>query len=396
MNISKLKSEEVQQFIADHERDDSSKLLLGKSPFPDVSVQELVQQIEGRRICKEKIPTFYQSGIIYPPKNNLEQSSSELTAKYKASILKEFPKQVLDCTGGFGVDIYFLAQLSSQADYCEIKEELYTIVSSNFEFLDRPIQCHAIDGIEYLKHLSEPVDLLFIDPSRREAHSKTILIEQSSPNIIEHRELLLNSCTQLLVKLSPMIDIDYLIQSFSGIEQIHICSVQNDVKELLFIASKQPKNSPISLVATNISKQGETISYQATVDENDIPEFVEQVEDYQYLYEAYKVVSKAKLSDKIAHDSGLEKLATHSHLYFSKKAQEIDLFKGFKILDFPKTINTSLGKELGGQINIVCKNFPLKPQEVMRKLKVKQGGNLFLYCSKQQKKSIYVLCKRLY
>lgn len=384
---------EVQAFILQHLYDNLTSLILKGSPFQDVSIQEIAQQIQGLRVASDKFSVFAKPCFAFPTKTQLEQTSSEDTARYKMNLIDNV-SSIADLTGGFGVDSFYLSQKSDLLHYCELDDTLCSIASHNFTILHASIKVHNTDGISLINN--QKVDVIFVDPSRRHLQKgKISSIEDSSPNIKEHWELLLQSCDTIMVKLSPMVDITYLQQNLSHIKQIHVLSVANDVKELLVLASIH-HNEKMQLVASDIKKNKSIASYAQSNHTTPIA-IHNTLEDARYIYEPYHVLLKSNMHDEYASHYALQKVAYHSQFYTSNEQLELPLMKTYAIDHFQvfhlKHIKSKIKSH--SHINVICRNFPWKPSEVIKKLGKKEGGNLFLICTKSTDKLVCFICSRL-
>ena len=214
MNQDKLNK--IRVFVAKHKDADLHSLLLKKSPFPEVSIQELVQQIKGRKVAEKKFPFLNQENIIFPPNLNLEQASSQDTADFKKQFFKG--RKFIDLTCGFGIDAYFLSQNFEEITLIEQNTELLDIVKHNWEVLGRKANFINQKLEDFLKNNKEKFDFIYLDPARRDNNNrKVFLLEDLSPNIIEIREQLSDISTEILIKLSPLIDIQHLVSSLKNI-----------------------------------------------------------------------------------------------------------------------------------------------------------------------------------
>ena len=230
---------DVQQYINDNLKKDVTKLAFQGSPFDTISTQELITQIASKQKCKKKLPTWYQTENIYfPPKINLEQTSSEITARYKSSIITG--DSIVDITGGFGVDCYFFAQKFNNVTHCELNTNLSTIVNNNYQQLKIDnIKTVSGDGIAFLNNSTEKFDWIYLDPSRRDSSkNKVFLLEDCLPNVPENLGVLFSKSNNILIKNSPILDISRTIDELQFVKEIHIVAISNDVKELLFILEK--------------------------------------------------------------------------------------------------------------------------------------------------------------
>ena len=164
MDIQQLTLLEIQNFIIENLISDSSRLALKKNPFPGINYNEIIHQIVSKKKAKAKLPTWFAtSNIIYPEKIYIEQTSSETTAKYKASLVSG--ENLIDCTGGFGIDDYYFAQQFKSVIHCEINTELSEIVQHNYKQLKiENITCISGDSSDVLVNLNQRFDCVYVDP----------------------------------------------------------------------------------------------------------------------------------------------------------------------------------------------------------------------------------------
>ncbi len=226
---------EIQTFINSNISKSISKLALQKNPFPDVDWIRILNQIEAKSKAKDKLPNwFVAKNIIYPSKISIEQTSSEKTAQYKASIVSGH--SLIDLTGGFGVDDYYFAKKIKNVVHCEINLELSAVVKHNFEQLNAPnINCYPGDSLITLNTLNTKWDWIYIDPSRRnDAKGKVFLLKDCLPNVPENLDLYFNNSDAVLIKTAPLLDITAGLSELEHVKTIHIVALENEVKELLW------------------------------------------------------------------------------------------------------------------------------------------------------------------
>ena len=253
-------NQEIQNFINTNLKTDLHSLLLKKSPFPEVSMQEIVQQIKGKKVAEKKFPFLLKEGIVFSPNLNLEQASSQSTAEFKSKNLKG--KNFLDLTCGFGIDAYFLSQNFDEATLVEQNHELLEIVKHNWEILGRKAIFINENLEEFLKQNQEKFDLVYLDPARRDEHkNKKFLLEDLSPNLLEIQEKLKEISDEIIIKLSPLIDISYLISALENISKIEIIAVKNEVKELLVFINSNIKTENIEIKSINLESDDAEFSF---------------------------------------------------------------------------------------------------------------------------------------
>ena len=379
MDFSHLLSPEVQRFINDNLEGDMTRLLLKKSPFPDVTIQEIVQQVKGKKVAQRKFPFLLKENIIFPPNLNLEQASSQSTAEYKTQALKG--KSFLDLTSGFGIDAYFLSQNFEEVTLVEQNPELIKIVEHNWKTLDRKANFINQNLEAFLESLGQAqadkkisFDVVYLDPARRDQHNKKkFLLEDLSPDLLEIEEKLHSVSSRIIVKLSPLIDISYLVSELRNIVEIKIIAVRNEVKELvLMIEQKQSSvnQQPTTISCVNLESHEPEFSFRMNEEKNAASEFSQS---QNFLYIPNNAILKAGAFNIISEKFGLKKLHPNTHFYTSE--HKLDHFPG-RVLEIEKVDGKDLKKN--EQFNIISKNYPLKPEEIKKKYKLKDGGKRYL------------------
>ena len=379
MDFSHLLSPEVQRFINDNLEGDMTRLLLKKSPFPYVTIQEIVQQVKGKKVAHRKFPFLLKENIVFPPNLNLEQASSQSTAEYKAEALKG--KSFLDLTSGFGIDAYFLSQNFEEVTLVEQNPELIKIVEHNWKTLDRKANFINQNLEAFLENFGQSqtdkkisFDVVYLDPARRDQHNKKkFLLEDLSPNLLEIEEKLHCVSNKIIVKLSPLIDISYLVSELRSVSEIQIIAVRNEVKELILIIENQElrtENMDTKITCVNLESDEPKFSFYMNEEKNAVSEFSES---QNFLYIPNNSILKAGAFNSISEKFGLKKLHPNTHFYTSE--HKIDHFPG-RVLAIEKVDGKDLKKN--EQFNIISKNYPLKPEEIKKKYKLKDGGKRYL------------------
>ncbi len=387
---------EVQNFINENLNSDITKLLFSGSPFTDITIQELVEQIESKIKCKSKLPSWFKTKNIYcPNKLNIAQTSSEVTAKYKSSLISG--NTLIDLTGGFGVDCVAFANTFKKVIHCEINNALSTIVKHNFKILKKSnITTLAIDGLQYLQQQQQqqqqqqPFDWIYIDPSRRnDVKGKVFLLHDCLPNVPEHLELLFKHTKNILIKASPMLDITNAINELSFVKEVHVIAVQNEVKEVLYVLEKGYKNK-IDFKTINITKQSNQTFY-SNLNFHEASYGLPQ----KYLYEPNVAILKSGLFNEVSSQLNIYKLHKNSHLYTNKKLIE---FPGRRFeINKISTYNIKKLKNLipEKKANITVRNFPETVVQIRKKTKIKEGGDVYLFFTTNiENKLIVLICKK--
>ncbi|WP_452598172.1 THUMP-like domain-containing protein [Pontimicrobium sp. MEBiC01747] len=376
MNYSILNTEH-QEFINANLNSDIASLLLKGIPNTTVEAKAIIEQIEAKKRCKKKLPTWFNTKqIYYPNKLNIEQTSSEITAKFKASLISG--NSIIDLTGGFGVDCYYFSKVFKDVVHCEINNELSQKVSHNYKQLAiNNVNCINQDGIEYLLKSEQKFDYIYIDPSRRnDAKGKVFLLNDCLPNIPKHLDLLFKRTKTIVIKTSPLLDVSIGINELKYVKTIYSVAVNNEVKELLWVLDRD-FNGEINIQTTNLLKTTQQ-TFQFYLNEEAETE-ANYSEPLTYLYEPNAAILKMGAFNSISSQLNLNKLQKHSHLYTSNSLITFPgrRFKIEKIIDYNKKL---FKKEMNiTKANVTTRNFPETVQTIRKKLKIKDGGNYYLF-----------------
>ncbi|MDB2556041.1 class I SAM-dependent methyltransferase [Flavobacteriaceae bacterium] len=384
--------QDVQEYITNHLKSDLHKLILKGIPFNGVTIQEIANQILCKQKSEKKLPSWFNAkNIYYPPKVSIEQTSSETAANYKASLVSG--KRLLDLTGGFGVDSFYFSSSFNTIDHCEIDTNLSKIAAYNFEQLNKKnIICLAENGLEYLKKSTEIFDVIYVDPSRRnDVKEKVFLLKDCEPNIPENIDLLFKKTKTILLKNSPILDITSAINELKFVKEIHVVAINNDVKELLYILEKGYCKE-ILIKTINFTKNNAQ-KFHFNYHKKPVSSYHEPLE---YLYEPNAAVLKSGAFHEISTQLNIFKLHQHSHLYTSKKRIE---FPGreFKIIAVLPYDKKKIVKLLPNKkANITTRNFHKTVAQIRKELKIKDGGDIFLFFTTNiHNKFICMYCKKL-
>ncbi len=377
-------SPETQQFIREHLSDNVRTLALQAKKYPNVDMPTAITQIAGRQTAAEKIPSWKEIEDIWYPKHlSLEQCSSEITARYKASLLQG--DSLTDLTAGFGIDCSFLAAGFQSVTYVERQEELCEIATHNFPILNlNHITVRNEDGVDHLKAMS-PVDCIFLDPARRNEHGgKTVAISDCEPDVAELEELLLSKANRIMVKLSPMLDLTLALKELEYTQEVHIISVNNECKELLLLLGQNPP-AEVPIHCVNLSTKGkqEEQHFVFTREQEQRSEcaYTDALENY--LYEPNASLLKAGAFRSIATAYPVKKLHPNSHLYTSDTL--ITGFPGriFRIVDQCSFNKKEIKENLADlkKANLTVRNFPATVAELRKRINLAEGGDTYLFAS---------------
>ena len=382
---------EVQQFITENLKSDITKLIFKGSPFDDISIQELANQIVAKQKSEHKLTSwFHTENIYYPPKISIEQTSSEITAKYKSNLVKG--NSIIDITGGFGVDRYYFSKQFKDVSHCEINDDLSTIVNHNYQQLNvKNITTFSGNGIEFLKNSEQKFDCIYIDPSRRnDIKGKVFLLNDCLPNVPENIDFLFSKSNQILIKNSPILDLTSTINELKFVKEIHIVALNNEVKELLFLLEKDYNNT-IQINTVNINKnniQSFNFSYQKEVNS-------EYSKPLTYLYEPNAAILKSGGFHDVSTKLGIYKLHQHSHLYTSDKLIDFPgrVFNIENIIPYNKKKIKNLLHQ--NKANVTIRNFPKTVAQIRKETKIKDGGASYLFFTTINNNDLIVIfCKK--
>ncbi|TDE02764.1 THUMP-like domain-containing protein [Flavobacterium sandaracinum] len=388
-----LLNPEIQAFINDTIGANISKLALQKNPFPQSNWIGVLSQIEAKTKAKNKLPTWFATkNIIYPSKISIEQTSSEATASYKASIVSG--ECLIDLTGGFGVDDYYFAKKIEKVSHCEINPLLSAIVGHNFKQLNTSnITCYSADSFDTLTTLQTTWDWIYIDPSRRnDSKGKVFMLKDCLPNIPENLAFYFKNSNAILIKTAPLLDISAGLSELQHVKTIHIVALENEVKELLWELHKGYSKN-ISIKTINILK-GKTEKFDFILNEES--KFIHFSLPQKYLYEPNSAIMKSGGFDEVSLFYNVNKLHKHSHLYTSNNLISFPgrVFVIEKTFPYNK-MEMKIHLE-NSQANITTRNFPDSVENIRKKWKIKDGGfNYCFFTTDSNNHKIVLICTKI-
>lgn len=417
-------NEQTWAFIRQHQHDDVRRLALQGTKDADVDLPTALQQIAGWQTARRKLPSWAAvEGIVYPPHLNMEQCSSEQTARYKAQLVRSWVMgdrgwRFVDLTGGFGVDFYFMASAITQhpspnihhLTYVEQNEQLCAISSGNFHRLELSCSVCCGNAADYLATMT-PVDLIFLDPARRNEHgARTYSIEDCTPNVLELLPLLLQKSHRVMLKLSPMLDWCKAVRDLQHVSEVHIVSIAGECKELLLVLCQEVAET-VHVYCINDESSFDFKSTAIKGSQNGADcgsePFGLRVRSVRtgrenYLYEPNASIMKAGCFAEVARTYGVQPVAENSHLFLS--ADEIGDFPGrrFQILAISSVNKKALNECLSQfqsplkSANISVRNFPLSAEQLRKKLKLKDGGDIYIFATTTQNGSHQLfICRKI-
>ena len=427
------------EFVKQFRESDPRKLALQASRYPDVDMPYALNQIQGWQTAQRKLPSWAAcDGVVYPPHLNMEQCSSEPTARYKQQVARRWTERIpnasrtsmTDLTGGFGVDFSFTSRCFDCATYVERNASLCEVVGANLPRLgirNATVECAEAEAV--LEQM-EPQTMIFLDPARRDEHgAKTVLIADCTPDVCQLLPRLMQKSQFVMLKLSPMLDWHKAIVDLDGkVREVHIVSADGECKELLLVlapdgkpevqvfcvdiqsrpdsegqyprsefvysiggeAEPQPTNSTLNIehLTLNINNSTSALptNSQFTTQKLKIAAGNNsklKIQNSKFLYEPNASVMKAGCFDEIARAYGVSAISRNSHLFLSD--HEIDGFPGRTfVIDAVTTMNKrQLRQTLSGmkQANIAVRNFPLSVAELRKRLKLSDGGDTYIFAT---------------
>ena len=388
----------TRDFIESHLKDDVRQLALQKFP-DDVDKVLVLNQIEARRLLSKKVPSWASNpDLLFPRHLSIEQCSSELTAKYKASII-EGGDIFVDLTGGLGIDSYFLSEQFKTSYYVENQKELCDLAEHNFTVLGRKITVVNEDSESFLSK-NQNFDLVFIDPARRDIYNrKMVSLHDCSPDVIDLQNILLKNAKNVLIKASPMLDISLITNELKNISEIHIVSVKNECKEILIKIEPgfddEIKYFCLNFVGNDL-KSAQLFEFSEHSESSANSDYAPKIK--RYLYEPNASLMKSGAFKLISQRFVIDKLHVNSHLYTSDNL--IPDFPGrvFEVVGFAP-FNKKVRKELLNDIteaSVTTRNFPLSANELRKSLNLKESDKNYVFGTTLiGEKKVVILCKKI-
>lgn len=396
------------EFIREYRERDIRQLALQANRFPDVDMPYALDQIQGWQIARRKLPKWAAcDGVIFPPHLSMEQCSSEPTAQYKLNLAMEWAERVghassmTDLTGGFGVDFSFTSCAFAAATYVERNEQLCHIVEHNLPLLglnNATVVC--ADAVEYLSTV-EPQTMLFLDPARRDEHgAKTVMLADCTPDVVQLLPKLLEKSRFTMLKLSPMLDWHKAVDDLQGtVREVHIVSVGGECKELLLVLSTVVE-SELKVYCADLSTASGSSSLFVYTPGSSAPVANSKLktQNSKFVHEPNASIMKAGCFDELAAAYGVSPVSRNSHLFLSDEPVEDFPGRSF-VVERVTTMNKGeLRKALVGieKANIATRNFPLSVAELRKRLKIRDGGDVYIFATTTAEGEHLLLISRKY
>lgn len=386
------------QFVKEHAADDLTRLLLSASRYPTIDISFAVEQIASRRQIKEKLPMWYANdALLFPSKISAEQCSSEQTASYKQRLVKESDR-LCDLTGGLGIDSFYFSRKAAHVTYIERFPAYCEAACHNFASLEATnITIVEGDSTELLAELPQ-FDIFYIDPARRgEGNKRVYALTDCEPDLPALLPELFRHAPKVIAKLSPMADIRLTLDLLPGTTEIHILSVRNECKELLFVVESQAETSSPIVHCINFNSAGREEIFAFSLQDEQGEELHLARQMKRYFYESNASLLKAGAFKSIASCFGVEKLHVSSHLYTSDELVEDFPGRRFvveEVYPFTGKLCKNISKDIP-QANITVRNFPLSVEELRKRTKIRDGGEVYLFATTLADNSkILVKCRK--
>ena len=387
-----MSEEKFIRFLLEHENDDPDRLLLSADRWPDIDVRRAARNIQARRKIREKVPSWHaHPELDYPGSLPLEQCSSETTARYKQAFVPEGAR-IADLTGGLGVDSWALAQRAREMHYCERNPDLCVAARHNFAVLGIPIQVHEGDGIAWLETQTGRLDLIYLDPARRDRTARRVYyIADCEPDLLAVKASLLEKADRVLTKISPMADISRTLVQIPEVRELHVVAAGGEVKELLLLLEPGPAAHEPQIVAVDGPHR---LAFRPAEEPAATVRYTDKIG--RYLFQPSKALLKAGTFRLLSERFGVAKLAPSTHLYTADEAVPDFPGKGFKVdevYDWNKASQRLLQKRFD-RLEMTALNFPLGTEALRARLGIAAGGDRHLFAvTLSDKKKQLILCQ---
>lgn len=375
-------TEEEIAFIRTHLYANPGELILKAGKFKGLDVKKLAAQIQSRQKALKKLPEWSANEtLIFPPALSVEQCSSEATARYKAGIVSG--KTLIDITGGMGIDCYYMGRSFAETHYFEQQPEVALAAAYNFAQLGASyIHVHAGESMHALQE-GLTADWLYADPARRDANKeKVVRLADCTPDVAGNAALLFHAAPHILIKTSPLLDIDLASRELQKLKEVHVMGYEQECKELLFVLDREMQEQEFKIKIRIIDAAGRPIHQLDFDREEERNALVSYAKPLDYLYEPHAAVLKAGAFKTLCARYNVQKLAMHSQLYTSEDYVEDFPGRSFKIAAVCKPDIREISQYISdGKANITTRNFPAKPEELRKKWKLKDGGDQYLFAT---------------
>lgn len=370
------------QFIQQNLHANAGELVLKAGKYKGLDVKKLAGQIQSRQKALKKLPEWSANDkLIFPPALSVEQCSSEATALYKARIVQG--NLLIDITGGMGIDCYYMSRSFAETHYFEQQPAVAASAAYNFSQLGAArIQVHAGESLQALQH-GLTADWLYADPARRDANKeKVVRLADCTPDVVGNAASLLHAAPNILIKTSPLLDIDLASKELQKLKEVHVIGYEQECKELLFVLDRAQAEREFEIRVRVVDGAGEPIHQLDFNRKEERNAVLHYAKPQGFLYEPHAAVLKAGAFKTLCARYPVQKLAFHSQLYTSDAFIQDFPGRSFQIVAVCKPDIREILQHLpGDKANITTRNFPAKPEELRKKWKIKDGGDHYLFAT---------------
>ena len=353
----------------------------------ELRVESLEEEVESSELRVESSEEGVESSELRVEslEGGVDNSSEQpATLNSQLSTLNSHASSMTDLTGGFGVDFSFTSCAFASATYVERNAQLCHMVEHNLPLLgidNAKVVC--ADAVDYLSTLDTQT-MIFLDPARRDQHgAKTVMLADCTPDVVQLLPQLLKKSRFTMLKLSPMLDWHKAVEDLHGtVREVHIVSVGGECKELLLVLSEEIE-SELKVFCADLEAGGTSLFAYAPSSSSPAPNSKLKTQNSKFLYEPNASIMKAGCFDELAAAYGVSPVSRNSHLFLS--AEPVDGFPGRSFsIERVTTLNKREQRQaLAGieKANIATRNFPLSVAELRKRLKLKDGGDVYIFAT---------------
>ncbi len=402
-DIQKLASPEVQDFLFVNEHTDTDRLVLSGKEIFGVVPSVIAGQLKARSKAAHKLPSYFKTrSIVYPPALNLEQSSSEATGRFKASLIAAWissRQRFCDLTCGFGIDSFFVSSVFDSGDVVDPNDELLSIARHNHRLLgQQSLTYHHTDAKSFLASSAASFDLIYVDPSRRDASSRKVFrLADCEPDVVELQESLSAHSSLVMVKASPLLDIQQGIRELQFVERVIVVAVDNECKELLFLlrygTAEEPLIECYNISNTTAEPLYRPFQFKVSGERSAPASFSDPL---RYIYEPDGSIMKGGAFKSIGATYNLQKLQVNTHLYTSDRLVNDFPGRAFEVVASVKPDRKLRDLVPDGKANIISRNHPLSVEELKKKTGLSEGGESYVLACSGVSEKFVLIARRLY
>lgn len=358
-----------------------------------------LQKSQNSEICD-----FATKDAVAPKfaKNEEGCKKQQILTQSEANVNKP---EFADLTGGFGVDFsYIAARLGVRSMYVERQPHLCETAKENFERLGlKNVFIMNGDGVELLHSLgssnvlplsmsnaqslssletSSRLQLIFIDPARRDdAGNKVVSLQDCTPDVTLLQDEMLEKADYVIIKLSPMLDWHRAVSELKCVREVHIVSMGNECKELLLVLSAKKWSGSLRVFCVNDDQK--FVCDDQSMASSVVKIAPSNLDGVHYLYEPNASLMKAGCFGVLAERYEIKMLSKNSHLFVSSESIEDFPGRTFRILAISSFNKKELKRHLSGitKANVATRNFPLSVAELRKRLKLKDGGDIYIFAT---------------